>query len=252
MIFGLLYTHHKVPDAVLRAMLDSVRMAGLPDHRLVVVSNRPDPRFPRTCWNIGNDNSHTLSQQHGWIPAIYEQMETGLSQIPPGSTVCFLEHDVLYPACYFDVIADRTITADRTYFWTPYWHIDLNPARRPGGKEEFWNSDTNGTYTVASGTIGKRQWLLDAVQHKQHLWETTRNVGVFEPGIGTAEAPLPIEFIADYQGRPLPPNLDIRTGANTTATWDNGPARRRADYDPYWGHAAHWHRRFADLTTTIP
>lgn len=218
MLFGLLYTHHKVPDAVLKAMLQSVALAGLDAHQLMIVSNRPDPRFPRGCWNIGNDNADRLRLPSGWIPAIYEQMMTGLSALPPGATVCFLEHDVLYPHCYFDVVQDtmqHNAQPNTTYFYTPYRHLDLRPDRAQfGGKSGFWSASEAGTRTFSSGTFGTRQHLMNVVAEKQQRWRTTGNVGGFEPGIDGLWRGVQYQHGLQTV-QELPPLLDIRHGTGT-------------------------------------
>jgi hypothetical protein len=234
LIFGLLYTHHKVPDKVLAAMLNSVRTAGLPDRQLMIVSNGRDARFPKDCWHICNNNALTLKIR-GWEAAILEQMAVGLGWLPTGAVVCFLEHDVLYPVDYFKTVAEQSIVPGRTYFYGCYRHLDLHPGPDPA-YSGFWCGHEGGLCCAASGISGDRQTLLNRVRDKQD--EVRRgNIRItYEPGING-----PMEVLSHdlATGQELVSLLDIRHGANTSNFgYHNQAAHHAALHHAYWGSAA--------------
>ena len=231
-VWGLLYTHHNVPDRVLQASLASVQAMGLPWERVVICGHRPDKRFPPAATLVYHDTTE-LCKQH-WAPAIYEQMEQGALRVPDGARIACLEHDILYPACYLDTVSELAVRPDLTYFWAHIRHLDL----RPSATAHFWDTDPNGTHTFQSGAVSSKSLLLLNVGKKLAKWHHDRNPGAFEPG---TEGPW--ETMTHLAGQALPPLIDIRHGRNASRVGDDQPMAHTDAYLPAWGMARHWQNR---------
>ena len=217
-VWGLLYTHHQVPDGVLRAMLASIRAMGLPDERLLICCHHPDSRLP-----VRSPVVYHKPVDSYWIPAIYEQMITGLERLPQDDFVLTLEHDILYPSTYLSDMAAQMKNPDCVYYYTLVRHIDL----RVGGREDFWASDPNGTRTLQSCCGGRVGHLLGLARQDLAAYNAGTLSKDFELGLARNWERVDTE-------RPV---LDIRHGANTSSTGFDKTIHFATDYLPYWGHA---------------
>lgn len=224
-VWGLLYTHHRVPDRVLSAMLASVRAMGLPDERLLISCQRPDDRLPERAKKVYFTPSDPF-----WIPAIYEQMLAGLDRLHDQARVLTLEHDVLYPATYLDVMSDAMTSAYQVYYYTLVRHLDI----RAGQRADFWASDPNGTRTLqscAGGQVGllKQHARTDLMAYRSGTLHKDFELGVIPGGWARVDADQPV--------------LDLRQGSNTSSTGYDKTIHHETDYHAYWGHAHHLRRR---------
>lgn len=223
-VWGVLYTHHQVADKVLAATLASIRAMGLPDERLVICGQHDDARFPEKAHKV----FHTPSDP-AWVPAIYEQMIAGLSQLPPGVRTLTLEHDVFYPVTYLSTMAEAIKDPSKAYYYTLVRHVDI----RPGQRQDFWASDAAGTRTLQSCCGGWANRLLElAKADLQAYRDGVLNKG-FELGMPTGWARVDAEQ----------PVLDVRQGHNSTDTGYHAGTFLQTDYLPYWGYARHLRSR---------
>jgi len=213
-VWGLLYTHHKVQDGLLAAMLSSVRGMGLPDDRLVVSCHRPDARLP-------SNQIHRVPEDGHWIGAIYEQMIAGLSVLPPTDYVLTLEHDVLYPPSYLADMTAAMTKPDVVYYYTNVRHMDI----REGERTDFWASDSNGTRTLQSGCGGRVSYLLALAQEDLRNYRAGNLGKDFELGLTGAWATVNSDT----------PMIDIRHGQNTSTVGYDKEIYYPSGALPQWG-----------------
>ncbi|RYC70644.1 hypothetical protein [Spirosoma sordidisoli] len=217
--WGMLYTHHKIADAVLNRVLAHINAMGLREDRLVVVGWHEDGRIPLDAVQV-----HCRPTDTHWHPAIYEQMIAGLEVIPPDANVLTLEHDILYPHTYLDTMSRAMIRHDKVYFYTHVRHIDVRPVPQQLG---FWASDPNGTRTLQSGAGGRCSHLLSEARQNLASYRNGTFKGDFELGINTG-------WEGVYHQHPL---LDIRQGNNSTDTGYDKAVYFASNTETYWGDA---------------
>ena len=229
-VYGLLYTHHRVPDAVFKLVLDSIKLTGLPEENLLISAHYQDNRFPPRArrkfftprhpgTNIGNE----------WMAMIYQQMIAGLEILPSDAWVLTLEHDVAYPIGYLETMRDAMIDPTVVYYYTNLRHLDI----RPGGQPHFWASDPNGTRTLQSCCGGNVTTLLSHARRDlvNYLQGTLR--ADFELGINDRWQGVYCEQCV----------LDIRQGSNTSNVGYDKTIHHETSTLPYWGNADHLKRR---------
>jgi hypothetical protein len=236
-IYGLLYTHHKVPDSILRLMLQSIEFAGLPNDHLVLCGHRPDSRFPSDAKLVIRDSSHYLKEypKIGFAAAIYEQQLAGLEAIPDGAVVCLLEHDCLYPPDYFHTISELNYRPDTIYSWVQMRQLDA----RPGSVDFFWQLNDRGETCFASTLSGVKELLVANIQANFDEWRQTQAIRCIEP-LGRKW-----ERIKTDGDSPI---IDIHHGRNTS----NGlsiaqQGKRKSRTSPVWGPARQLKARISDL-----
>ncbi|SOD81046.1 hypothetical protein [Spirosoma fluviale] len=225
-VWGLLYTHHLVPDRVLAQSLATIRAMGLPDEQLVISCHRPDARLPDRARKVFHKSDNA-----NWIPAIYSQMIAGLSLIPGGDRVLTLEHDVFYPVTYLDQMSAAMTEAGSVYYYTLLRHLDL----RDGQRTEFWASDSNGTRTLQSCAGGYVDTLMGFARADLEAYNAGKLDKAFELGMGGGGSWRRVD--GDQ------PVLDVRHGANTTSTGYEKEAYFIEYKNAYWGYAHQLRKR---------
>jgi len=240
-VYGILYTHHKVPDGVLAAVFSSVRATGLPASHLIVVATKEDDRIPRDCIRVIRDTAHWKREfpSTGWVASIYEQILAGLDQVPDGAAACLVEHDVLYPYDYFCNMREEVQKDPASLvYYTNLKHFDLN-----GRHCAFWDSDRNGTYMFLMGLGGTKEAMAHAFYEKYGYWFFDEaKIGCLEPV--TAK----YRNLVSTAERPLNPLVDIKHDFNTSNMGFNAEPSRLYDALPGWGTAARLRRRLRGET----
>jgi hypothetical protein len=162
------------------------------------------------------------------ILTMLHQIVTGLEHST--ATVVFLcEHDVLYHPSHFEFTPAR---ADTFYYNTHVWHV-----RYPDGHAVYWDHCQQ-----VSGLCAHRELLLDFYTQRIAQVERDGFNRHYEPGLKQTVGGRKVE-----NWRSAYPNLDIRHGANLTASkWrvadfrnpQNARGWREADDVDGWGHTA--------------
>lgn len=161
------------------------------------------------------------------ILAMHRQILLGLEQAT-GDRVFLCEHDVLYSPTHFDFTPAQ---ADTFYYNVHVWHT-----RYPDGHSVFFDAQQ------VSGLCASRALLLDYYRARLEQLERSGFNGHYEPGLHQSVGSKRVE-----NRWSLYPNLDIRHGANLTASkWSPDDFRNKkyaeswqeADDLPGWGPLA--------------
>ena len=169
---------------------------------------------------------HLYTGERG-ILTMHRQILTGL-EYAHGDVVFLAEHDVLYSPTHFDFIPAR---ADTFYYNVHVWHT-----RYPDGHSVFYDAQQ------VSGLCASRALLLDYYRARIEQLERDGFNGHYEPGLHQSVGGQRVE-----NRWSLYPNLDVRHGANLTASkWSPKDFRNKhhaatwqeADELPGWGPLA--------------
>lgn len=215
---AIVYYSDCQPDpAILEASRRTIEASGLP---VVAVTLKPID-WPAAL-NI------VLPQKRGYL-TMFQQILLGL-EIVQAETVFFCEHDVLYHASHFDF---TPVDASVPYYNQHVWKVSAEDGRAL----HYRCSQT-------SGLCASRTLLRQHYRKRVEIVESTgfsRRQG-FEPGThGRKER---IDDLKAQTWMSPRPNIDIRHGANLTATrWKQSQFRNKrycqgwteADGVPGWG-----------------
>ena len=197
------YSNNRLPDELQRHVLENLTRA---DAELICVTWQPVP-VPHILWP-----RHVADHRN-----IYEQILAGIDAAH-GDRIALAEHDVLYPADYFQALGDAA-SAGLVYN-TNVWRLDRNGYFRPSNRH------------LLSNCGGRRSALVRGIRQK--LAEAKRGVPEW------AEPAADSEFAAPH------PTVDIRHGRNFTG--ERRPRRGRyRQRIPYWGPWERYASLFASL-----